>query len=80
MIADERQLNHAIEQLARMYRALAALREQVLPHSQAQFALMAEGPLDEIRKLNTISEQTVDAAQLDDRKSITASKLLGRPL
>jgi hypothetical protein len=23
---------------------LAALREQVLPHSQAQFALMAEGP------------------------------------
>jgi hypothetical protein len=51
MIADERQLNHAIEQLARMYRALAALREQVLPHSQAQFALMAEGPLDEIRRL-----------------------------
>jgi hypothetical protein len=44
MIADERQLNQAIEQLARMYRALAALREQVLPHSRAQFALMAEGP------------------------------------
>ncbi|MCW3096742.1 MAG: hypothetical protein JWL77_2360 [Chthonomonadaceae bacterium] len=51
MIADERQLEQAVEQMGRMCRALAALNTDVLPKSRQQFALMAEGPLEEIRRL-----------------------------
>jgi hypothetical protein len=51
MITDDEQLDQALEQVARMYRALASLRKDVLPRSDRQFALMAEGPIDEIRKL-----------------------------
>ena len=51
MIADERQLEQAVDQMGRMCRALAALNIEVLPKSRQQFALMAEGPLEEIRRL-----------------------------
>lgn len=51
MIVDEMQLEQAVEQMGRMCRALAALNSEVLPKSRQQFALMAEGPLEEIRRL-----------------------------
>ena len=51
MISNDDQLNQAIQQLERMYRALAALRADVLPANARQYALMAEGPLDQIRSL-----------------------------
>ena len=38
-------------QLERMYHALAALRRNVYPVSLQQFALLAEGPEEEIRRL-----------------------------
>jgi hypothetical protein len=69
MIGDERQLNQAIEQLGRMHRALAALREEVLPHSQAQFVLMAEGPLDEIRRLECDIEE-YSGAQVPEARNL----------
>ncbi len=53
MITNDEQLHQAVDQLGRMYRALAALRAEVLPKNARQFALMAEGPLDEIRHLQT---------------------------
>ena len=51
MITNDEQLNQAVERLGSMYRALAALRAEVLPVNTRQFALMAEGPVDEIRRL-----------------------------
>jgi hypothetical protein len=51
MITNDEQLNQAVERLGSMYRALAALRAEVLPVNASQFALMAEGPIDEIRRL-----------------------------
>jgi hypothetical protein len=51
MISSEDQFNQAVQQLERMYRALAALRADVLPSNAGQYALMAEGPLDQIRSL-----------------------------
>jgi hypothetical protein len=51
MITNDEQLNQAVERLGGMYRALAALRAEVLPVNARQFALMAEGPVDEIRRL-----------------------------
>ena len=51
MITNDEQLNQAVERLGSMYRAMAALRAEVLPVNARQFALMAEGPVDEIRRL-----------------------------
>ncbi|HVC97172.1 MAG TPA: hypothetical protein VND64_26065 [Pirellulales bacterium] len=51
MIENDAQLDQAIEQLGRMYRAMAALRRDVLLASPSRFSLLAEGPLDEIERL-----------------------------
>jgi hypothetical protein len=51
MIENDAQLNHTLEQMGRMYRALADLRREVLPKSRQWFNLMAQGPVDEIRKM-----------------------------
>lgn len=51
MISNDQQLDQAMAQIARLYRALAALRRDVYPVSEQQFFVMAEGPLDEIKAL-----------------------------
>jgi hypothetical protein len=51
MITNERQLEQGLDQMERMCRALSALSAEVLPQNRRQFALMAEGPLEEIRRL-----------------------------
>ena len=51
MITNDDQFNQAIQQLERMYRALATLRADILPVNARQYALLAEGPLDQIRSL-----------------------------
>ncbi len=75
MSTDDALLQQACEQMDRMVRALMALHTEVLPKSRQQFALMAEGPLEEIRRLEeTISayvNQTLDA--LDDAVSVGAA-------
>lgn len=44
-------LIQAIEQMGRMQRILEAFRRDILPKNAKNFAVFAEGPLDEIRKL-----------------------------
>ena len=51
MNLDNKDLAQAFEQLARMHRAIAALRADLLPKNPRKFSLLAEGPLDEIRNL-----------------------------
>jgi hypothetical protein len=51
MMTDDKELSQTMEQLERMYRALAALRRDVYPFNPQQFALLAEGPEEEIRRL-----------------------------
>ena len=51
MIRTDAQLQQAIEQIERLYQGLNALRAEVLPKNRRNFAVLAEGPLDEIRKL-----------------------------
>ena len=51
MIENDAQLQQAIEQIERLYRGLDSLRADILPKNPRNFALFAEGPLDEIRKL-----------------------------
>ena len=60
MIKSEQEFNQAIEQLERMYRALAALRSRRDSMSEQQFRLMTEGPQEELRRLQTELESYLD--------------------
>jgi hypothetical protein len=53
MIENTDQLEQAIEQMGRMQRILESYRTDILPKNPRNFAVFAEGPLDEIRKLET---------------------------
>lgn len=49
----EREMNirQAIECIGMMYRSLVSLEKDILPTNPHLFAIMAEGPIDEIRHL-----------------------------
>jgi hypothetical protein len=51
MIENTEQLQQAIEQMGRMQRILESYRTDILPKNARNFAIFAEGPLDEIRRL-----------------------------
>ena len=51
MIETTEELYQAIEQMGRMQRVLESYRTDILPKNPRNFAIFAEGPLDEIRKL-----------------------------
>ncbi|HXK31035.1 MAG TPA: hypothetical protein VJ646_22545 [Candidatus Binatia bacterium] len=51
MIINEAQLQQAIEQIQTLCRAIDSLRADIFPKNPKNFAIMAEGPVDEIRKL-----------------------------
>ena len=51
MIDNTAQLNQALEQMGRMQSVLESYRVEILPKNPRNFAIFAEGPLDEIRKL-----------------------------
>ena len=51
MIENTEQLYQAIEQMGRMQRTLESYRSDILPKNRRNFAVFAEGPLDEIRNL-----------------------------
>ena len=51
MINNEAQLQQAIEQIQGLCRAIDRLRADIFPKNPKNFAIMAEGPVDEIRKL-----------------------------
>ena len=50
-------LTQTVEQLENMNAALAELRREHLPGQPRTFAILAEGPLEEMRRLQTAIEQ-----------------------
>ena len=65
MIETIEQLQQAIEQMGRMQRILESYRADILPKNPRNFAIFAEGPLDEIRKLQAeIAEYTTRLEQV----------------
>jgi hypothetical protein len=50
-ITNEAQLRQAVEQIQSLCSAIDSLRTEVFPKNPRNFAIMAEGPVDEIRKL-----------------------------
>jgi len=53
MIESTDQLYQAIEEMGRMQRILESYRSDLLAKNPRNFAVFAEGPLDEIRNLQT---------------------------
>ncbi|MEW6159907.1 MAG: hypothetical protein AB1813_20950 [Verrucomicrobiota bacterium] len=51
MIENTDQLIQAIEQMGRMQRVLESFRRDILPKNPKNFAVFAEGPIEEIGKL-----------------------------
>ena len=56
-ITSQDQMQQAFEQLSRVYGALAALRREVEPANPRNFSLLAEGHVDEIRRLQRELDQ-----------------------
>ena len=57
MIETSEQLYQAIEQMGRMQRILESYRNEILVKNPRNFALLAEGPLEQLRQLqNQIDE------------------------
>jgi hypothetical protein len=50
-------LAQTVEQLERMSEALSALRKELLPGQPKKFSILAEGPLEEMRRLQAEIEQ-----------------------
>ena len=66
MIENIEQLQQAIEQMGRMQRILESYRADILQKSPRNFAIFAEGPLDEIHKLQAeITAYVEQLAQVD---------------
>ncbi len=50
-------LTQTMEQLERISEALITLRKELLPAQPKKFAILAEGPLEDMRRLQTEIEQ-----------------------
>jgi hypothetical protein len=67
MIETAEQLYQAIEQMGRMQRILESYRTEILTQHPRNFALLAEGPLEQLRQLQGQIDdylQRVEAAAL----------------
>ena len=59
VIENTDQLVQANEQIGRMQRVLESYRHGILPKNRRNFAVFAEGPLDEIRQLQAELDEYV---------------------
>jgi hypothetical protein len=57
MSKTESVLNQTVEQLELLNEALAKLRRELLPGQPKKFAILAESPLEDMRRLQTELEQ-----------------------
>lgn len=69
MISNDLELKQTLEQMERMYRALAALRRDVYPVNPQQFALLAEGPQDELHRLQLQIDEYTGLRELAEMHS-----------
>jgi hypothetical protein len=59
MIETIEQLGQSIEQMGRMQRILESYRTEVLVKNPRNFAMLAEGPLEQLRQLQAQVEEYV---------------------
>jgi hypothetical protein len=59
MIQTEAQLRQALEQIQNLCAAVDSLRAEVFPKNSRNFAMLAEGPLEQVRQLQTQVDEYV---------------------
>jgi hypothetical protein len=75
MIENDEQLQQAWEALGDLYRAVASYRSRILPVNPRNYAVIAQGPPDEIRKLQAEVDQYLGLREV----AATADALRGIP-
>ena len=63
-------LTQTVDQLERLNAALASLRRELLPGQPKKFAILAEGPLEDMRRLQAEIDQLT--AEITSRSPATA--------
>ena len=65
MIETAEQLYQAIEQMGRMQRILESYRNEVLGKNPRNFAVLAEGPLEQLRQLQKQIDDYIQTLESD---------------
>ncbi len=71
MIQTAEQVYQAIEQMGRMQRILESYRNELLAKNPRNFAVLAEGPLEQLRQLQAQIEEYVEKVEVgpgDDKR------------
>ena len=63
MIETAEQLYQAIEQMGRMQRVLESYRNEILGKNARNFAILAEGPLEQLRQLQAQVQEYVQRVE-----------------
>jgi hypothetical protein len=64
MIAVAEQIGQAIEQMGRMQRILESYRNEILTQNPRNFALLAEGPREQLRQLQTQIDEYIQRLEV----------------
>jgi hypothetical protein len=64
MIKTAEELYQAIEQMGRMQRILESYRNEILTQNPRNFALLAEGPLEQLRQLQTQIDEYIQRLEV----------------
>lgn len=79
-ITSQDQMDQALQQLGRLYRALAALRRQVEAANPRNFAVLAEGHIDEIRRLQREMDEYAGAVAAQEDAAPLWLRVVGRDI
>ncbi len=79
MIRNNEGLVQALEAMGDMHRALVSLRKDILPVNPRNFAVYAEGPADEIRKLEEQIDEYSGRAAAEEHGSDVWLRVVGPP-
>lgn len=79
-ITSQDQMEQALEQLGRLYQALAALRQRVEAVNPRNFAVLAEGHLDEIRRLQRELDEYAGAVAAEEHSAPLWLRVVGRDI
>ena len=79
-ITSQDQMEQALEQLGRLYQGLAALRLQVEAANPSNFAILAEGHIDEIRRLQHELDEYAGAVAAQENSAPLWLRVVGRDI